>query len=96
MTEFISIPLIKFTNEDGFVFTEEANQYLSNLSPETPIGLISVVGKYRTGKSYFINKVLLNKKKAFKIGATINACTKVIIFKIKKIKLKSTIGSLAS
>ena len=38
-----------------------------------------MVGKYRTGKSYFINKVLLNKPsktEGFEVGPTVNACTK--------------------
>lgn len=38
-----------------------------------------MVGKYRTGKSYFLNKVLLNKPSkasGFEVGPTINACTK--------------------
>lgn len=25
------------------------------------LGVISIVGKYRTGKSFFVNRVLLNK-----------------------------------
>jgi len=33
------------------------------------------VGKYRTGKSYLINKLLLDKP-AFQIGSSVNACTK--------------------
>lgn len=40
---------------------------------------MSVVGKYRTGKSYFLNKVLLDKPtkaSGFEVGPTINACTK--------------------
>lgn len=49
------------------------------LGEYTGLALVSVVGKYRTGKSYFLNKVLLNKKstsKGFEVGPTINACTK--------------------
>ena len=35
-----------------------------------------IVGKYRTGKSYLINQVLLNRNNGFTVGSTINACTK--------------------
>jgi len=35
------------------------------------LGIISIAGKYRTGKSYFINKVLLNNNDAFSVGNTI-------------------------
>ena len=31
---------------------------------------------YRTGKSYLINRMLLNRQKGFSVGPTINPCTK--------------------
>lgn len=51
---------------------------------------MSVVGRYRTGKSYLLNKLLLNNRNStkprsmrgnasysgFKVGPTINPCTK--------------------
>jgi hypothetical protein len=40
------------------------------------MGVTAVVGKYRTGKSYLINKVFINKAHAFEVGDTIHACTK--------------------
>jgi hypothetical protein len=47
---------------------------------EGPFGIISVAGMYRTGKSYLLNKVLLDRKKGeqgFGVGPSINPCTKV-------------------
>ena len=44
---------------------------------EGPIGVISVAGMYRSGKSYLLNRVLLNQSRGFDVGHTINACTKV-------------------
>ena len=41
-----------------------------------PIGVVTIVGKYRTGKSLFLNKVLLNNSDSFKVCPTINSCTK--------------------
>jgi hypothetical protein len=41
-----------------------------------PIGVISVVGMYRTGKSYLMNRMLLNRSSGFGVGNTINPCTK--------------------
>ncbi len=36
-----------------------------------------VAGKYRTGKSFLLNRVILNKKnEGFGVGPTINPCTK--------------------
>jgi hypothetical protein len=42
-----------------------------------PIGIISVAGMYRTGKSYLLNRMLLNRSGGFGVGPTINPCTKV-------------------
>lgn len=38
--------------------------------------IITVAGKYRTGKSYILNRVLLERNSGFEVGPTINACTK--------------------
>jgi hypothetical protein len=43
-------------------------------------GIISVVGNYRTGKSYLLNRVILDKNNGFDVGSTVNACTKVMFF----------------
>ena len=44
------------------------------------VGVIAVAGKYRTGKSFLLNRILLNKMgntSGFGVGPTINPCTKV-------------------
>ncbi len=43
------------------------------------IGVIAVAGKYRTGKSFLLNRIILNKtdSSGFGVGPTINPCTKV-------------------
>lgn len=56
--------------------TPEGIAWLSSVSQEHHIGVITVVGKYRTGKSYILNRVLLNQNSGFEVGPTINACTK--------------------
>lgn len=43
-----------------------------------PIAVIGVAGQYRTGKSYLLNRVILNQSKGFAVGPTINPCTKGI------------------
>lgn len=43
-----------------------------------PIGVVSVAGMYRTGKSYLLNRMLLNRSGGFGVGPTINPCTKGI------------------
>ena len=41
-----------------------------------PIGIVAVAGMYRTGKSYLLNRMLLNRQGGFGVGPTINPCTK--------------------
>ena len=43
-----------------------------------PIGVLTVAGAYRTGKSYLLNRVLLNTQSGpgFGVGSSINPCTK--------------------
>ena len=58
--------------------TEEACTFLQGLKGH--VGVISIAGKYRTGKSLFLNRVILNELpgQGFHVGSTINACTKGI------------------
>lgn len=74
-----AISFITYTPSEGFVLAKEAENYLNSLEKNRKIGVISIVGKYRTGKSFFVNRVLLNQQKnGFKVGSTVNACTKVL------------------
>jgi len=50
--------------------------FLSTL--EAPVAVVAVAGMYRTGKSYLLNKVILNRQRGFEVGPTINPCTKGI------------------
>ena len=71
-----AIPLVTYQNKK-FVLDLEAEELLKN-SIYKNIGIISLVGKYRTGKSFLLNRVLLNQKKlGFDVGPTIRPCTKV-------------------
>lgn len=73
-----AIPFITFSEKQGFVLSKEAEDFLKSLDDSTKLGLISVVGKYRTGKSFFVNRVLLQtSNEGFAVGPTINPCTKV-------------------
>ena len=35
-------------------------------------GVIAVAGMYRTGKSYLLNRMLLNRQKGFSVGPTVS------------------------
>ena len=56
------------------VFTPQAKTFLESI--RGPIGVISVAGMYRTGKSYLLNRIILDRKQGFGVGSTIQACTK--------------------
>ena len=57
-----------------FVINQEALEVIRNL--QNPLGVISVAGMYRTGKSYLLNRMLLNRSGGFSVGPSINPCTK--------------------
>jgi len=56
------------------VVTDEAVKFLRAI--QGPIAVVSVAGLYRTGKSYLLNRVLLNRSNGFGVGPTVNPCTK--------------------
>lgn len=70
-----AIPLITFnTKEKKFFFNPDAEKILTKI--EGAIAVVSVAGMYRTGKSYLLNRMLLNRSSGFQVGPSINPCTK--------------------
>lgn len=45
--------------DTGFEVSEDAKQLLRGMREK--IGVIAVAGKYRTGKSFLLNRIILNK-----------------------------------
>ena len=75
-----AIPFVTFNETTRkFIINEEAIKILSK-EENKQIGILSLVGKYRTGKSFLLNRVLIDKKsyKGFDVGPTIKPCTKGI------------------
>lgn len=81
-----AIPLLTYDNEQRskflsiwpskeFVVNDKIQDFLADL--KEPLGIITVAGMYRTGKSYLLNRMLLNRSSGFGVGPTINPCTKV-------------------
>lgn len=72
------IPFIALEGEGEdakFCVCAEARDFLRTL--QAPLALASIVGKYRTGKSLLVNRMLLDiKGGGFPVGATVNSCTK--------------------
>ena len=73
-----AVPFIIFEN-NKFIITNKS-KILLNQKKFKNIGIISLVGKYRTGKSFLLNRVLLNNKSknGFDVGPTFKPCTKGI------------------
>lgn len=66
---------IKTDDKEQFRVSEEAKEFLSQINER--VGVISVAGRYRTGKSFLLNRVIINRRNCgFGVGPTINPCTK--------------------
>ena len=65
----------KTIDTEKYLVSDEAKEFLRGI--KCKIGVIAVAGKYRTGKSFLLNRVILNKRSSgFGVGPTINPCTK--------------------
>ena len=54
-----AIEFIKVDERRRFSITPEAVTFLKSLKGKK-LGVVSIVGKYRTGKSFIVNRVLLD------------------------------------
>lgn len=71
----VSTLLVLIFHLEKFKVSEEAKEFLRSVKER--VGVISVAGKYRTGKSFLLNRVIINKdNQGFGVGPTINPCTK--------------------
>jgi hypothetical protein len=52
----------------------EALEFFASLQGK--VAVVSVAGMYRTGKSFLLNKMILNSPTGFAVGPTTNAKTK--------------------
>jgi hypothetical protein len=90
-----AIPFITLSfDSDGkaqFTVTEEARDMLTEI--EGPLSVISVVGMYRTGKSFLLNRILLGQTGGFPVGNTVNACTKGLWIWSKPLRAKAADGT---
>ena len=68
------IKLVDIKDDGLFEITSEGISFLSSLKNQS-IAVLSVTGPYRSGKSFLAN-LIMNNMAGFKVGATINACTK--------------------
>ena len=71
-----AVPLIVVAADGRAEVGEEAAELLGRL--RGPVAVVAVVGPYRSGKSFLLNRVLLGRAGpgGFPVGATVEACTK--------------------
>ena len=84
-----AVPFVLYEN-NKFIITQKS-KILLNQKKLKNIGIISLVGKYRTGKSFLLNRVILNNpsKKGFDVGPTFKPCTKGIWIWSEPIMIKN-------
>lgn len=90
-----AVQLIRVSKEGQFEVTMEGLSLLRSF--EGPIAVLGVAGKFRTGKSYLLNRIILQTDSGFGVAPTINACTKGIWMYGKPIPVTlkdGTIGNL--
>ncbi|XP_073511935.1 guanylate-binding protein 2-like [Phyllobates terribilis] len=77
MAPLLSKPICLIENVDGnrLTLNKDAEKILLEISQ--PVVVIAIVGKYRTGKSYLMNK-LAGSRKGFALGSSIESMTKGI------------------
>lgn len=85
-----SLPFIEF---DGNIFkvNDSSIDFIKeNLNPEESFGVVIVCGPYRQGKSFLLNRVILEHEvgTGFSVGETIQSCTKGLHLSTKILKSK--------
>ena len=71
-----AIPFVTVSKQGVYAVTDEASRVLEAI--DGPVGVACVVGPHRSGKSFLLNRVLLEQSKGFEVGPTVQACTKGI------------------
>ena len=76
-----AVPFITLDTEiKKFIISPEAREIITKPQYKK-VGMISLVGRYRTGKSFLLNRVLINNNSisnGFDVSPTIKPCTKGI------------------
>ncbi|KRX10023.1 P-loop containing nucleoside triphosphate hydrolase [Pseudocohnilembus persalinus] len=70
------VQLIRVNNDGKFQFTQEAKDIIQLYQGN--ISFVGLAGKYRTGKSFLLNKLLNLQGRGFKVDPTTDACTQGI------------------
>ena len=85
--EAVSIPLITVGDDGRMHVDDGAVDFLNSI--KGPVAVLSIAGKYRTGKSTLIGR-LTNQRRGFKIGHTVQPCTKGLLIYGATMKVNGT------
>ena len=80
--QFISVD----PDTGAFMIEEEAAAILEE--SENSVAIVSIAGKYRTGKSLLMNLLCGSTENNFEVSASVNACTRGIWFYSEPITIK--------
>ena len=67
------IQLVKNSKDGEFAVNMAAIDLIN--SYDQPVALVCLAGKYRTGKSFLLNKLMKLKGRGFKVSSATSACT---------------------
>lgn len=88
-----AVPLVTFEN-GNFQVNPEALEILKQI--EAPVSVLGVAGVYRSGKSFLLNRIILNQERGFNVGSTVNACTKGIWIWGRPLKAQTEDGQIVN
>jgi hypothetical protein len=73
----VAIPFITWNGvTNQYTINDQAIAFLSGT--KGCLAVLGMAGRYRTGKSFALNRIILNGKNSFQTGSTTNACTRGI------------------
>jgi len=72
------VQLIEEVADGAYAVCEPGRAFLRGLAADLPLAVVVVAGRYRTGKSFLLNRGILNApaRGGFATGSTVKACTK--------------------
>jgi hypothetical protein len=88
-----AVPLVTF-EAGNFQVNPEALEILKQV--EAPMSILGVAGLYRSGKSYLLNRIILNQERGFNTGSTVNPCTKGIWMWGRPLKAQTDDGQIVN
>lgn len=72
--------LVRVEETGGYAVCREGQAFLASLSPGVPVAVVVVAGRYRSGKSFLLNRGVLGltQRQGFSTCGSVQACTKGI------------------